>query len=131
MITKRRFLTVSIWGLAAGCAFPAAVLAGPRLRMSDGFTAANFRALLNTPFSVARGLLDLTEVLLVGVSDGPSWPGTEQFRIALKGAASQPLPEGLYEVAHPQMGRFQLHIEPTGAHAGAAFYSAAFSLVRG
>lgn len=46
----------------------------------------------------------------------------EQFSLLFRGSLNMLLPQGIYSLAHPVMGTFELFLVPLGPDAGGAFY---------
>ena len=90
-----------------------------------GFSQGAFRNLVGSRFRLRaadwHGQVQLAEVL-----GGPSVRGLDQFITVFTCDGALPPPAGLYDVDHPEMGRFQLLIDgrdPSGRR------SAAFALL--
>lgn len=125
---RRDFLTASLMAVAAlkavapAAAAPAAVPPPPPADLSR----ARFQALIGTRFHLTadgwRG-----DVRLSDVHRGPEHERLEQFTtVFVPDGSSAPAP-GLYEVSHPEAGRFALRID---GHAGSMRRDATFALLR-
>lgn len=97
--------------------------------MSGVLTLNEFAPYLHTRFRVGQyeGYeLELTEVI------DRSNAQLEQFSLIFTGIPSPWLPQGLYKLAHSQMGEYELHLVPIGPDAAGMRYEAAFSrFIRG
>ena len=102
---RRDFLSTSLMAVGALAAAPASAISAP-----NGFSCSAFRDLVGSRFRLRaadwRGQVQLAEVL-----EGPSVQGLDQFTTVFTCDAMQPPPAGLYDVDHPEMGRFQLLID--------------------
>jgi hypothetical protein len=94
-------------------------------------TQPAFARVLGTPFRLRPpGAGELT-LELVEVSPLTVRPGTESFAIVFRGPLDRPLAQGMYPMAHDQLGAFDLFIVPVGRGAGGVAYEAVFNrLVR-
>ena len=131
-MNRRKFITSALTGVAAAAVAPHMLFAGspvPQLTMAGGFSKTNFQKLLNTQFTIVRGVFDQPSAKLVNVTDGPASPNLKQFITTFRGQKTEALPEGLYQVKHPTMGRFQLALKPTSQDTEGTYYEAAFSLL--
>jgi len=131
-MNRRRFLTATLAGVGTAVVAPHLLFAGspaPQLAMPGGFSKANFQKLLNTDFTIIRGVFDHTPVNLVAVTDVPASSKAEQFITTFRGPDTEGLPEGLYQFKHPKMGRFQLALKPMNQQSDGRYYEAAFSLL--
>lgn len=131
-MNRRKFMASALTGVAAATLAPQMLFAktsAPEGNMSGGFSKINFQKLLNTQFTIVRGVFDQPSTKLVKVTDGPASPNTEQFLATFRGPKTEALPEGLYQMKHPTMGRFQLALKPTTQDQDGAYYQAAFSLL--
>jgi hypothetical protein len=127
---RRDFLTASLMTVAAfKAAVPAAAApatAPMPVPARVDLSQARFRALIGTHFHLTtagwRGDVRLDEV-----RPGPERAGLEQFTTVFIPEGSPAPAPGLYEVSHPEAGRFALRIEgldPDGRRA------ATFALLR-
>jgi hypothetical protein len=91
------------------------------------FSEERFRSLLGSRFQFAgrnwRGTLHLTDVV-----SRPSDSRIEQFTTVFRVDASVHPAPGLYEVKHPDVGRFALRIEGRGE---SDLRTASFAILRG
>lgn len=127
---RRQFLAslmaVPVVAGAGNTRTSAAPVAAPASQPGIRFTEERFRGLVGERFQVSaegwRSQLTLTEVVTASAD-----PRTEQFTTIFR-AGGQPLPAaGLYEVEHPQTGRFALRLD---GHRESDFRLAAFALLR-
>jgi hypothetical protein len=127
---RRHFLTTSLMTVAAfkvSSATPA--LAAPAVSVAPPpyvFSGEAFRSLVGTDFQLSaadwRGSVRLDEIV-----DGPETAEVDQF-IAVFSSAGRPAPaEGLYDVDHPQAGRFSLRVD---GHDASGTRRATFALLR-
>ena len=117
-------LTVAVLGRGAAEAAPLAASMAPAAPLPV-FTGSGLRELVGSRFHLSspewRGDLQLTEVV-----NGPESPSLEQFT-AVFYADRQAPQAGLYDVAHPSAGRFQLRID---GRADSRDRRAAFALIK-
>jgi hypothetical protein len=90
---------------------------------------ASYRPLLGAPFQVisARGVdLKLVGVRSLGaLSVGNTrMTGREHFALDFEGPAGNPLGSSLHQLAHPDLGRFQLFLAPVGQPGSVQRYEA-------
>ena len=112
---RRDFLSTSLMAVGAGAlkgalaAAPAAAGAAPASALYR-FSQSAFRDLVGSRFRLLaddwHGQVQLAEVL-----DGPSVQGLDQFTTVFTCDAATAPPAGMYDVYHPEMGRFQLLID--------------------
>ena len=121
---RRDFLSASLMAVSAGALKDAlaaapttAAPAPPLYRFSQGA----FRELVGSRFRLRaadwHGQVQLAEVL-----DGPSVKGLDQFTTVFTCDDALPPPAGMYDVDHPEMGRFLLRIDggnPSGRRVAA------------
>jgi hypothetical protein len=128
---RRDFLSASLMTVGALTSAQMAPLSAALLPPSvpaaeGGLNEASFRAMIGSRFQLTssdwRGHVRLTEV-----RTGPQAARLEQFSAIFTGEDAILPASGLYEVVHPQAGRFALRLE--GAD-GAARRTAAFARLR-
>lgn len=132
MKTRRQFVIAGSVGALCPAVSVAATTAtepprGDRLpHRVGGFPAqAAFERLEGATFGVEGGGGLALEQLHVRASH----QSIEQFTLVLKGSAAQPLQDGLYELRHPETGRFALHLAACGQQRGSPLYRADISLL--
>jgi len=96
-------------------------------------TEANFSQQLNTKFlvSLADGTVELELAEVKGYrSQYEEQQGMERFSIYFQGPTELILPQGLYSVAHEQMGSFEIFIVPIKQREAGIRYEAVFNYFR-
>jgi hypothetical protein len=92
--------------------------------MPEKLTVQDFAPLLNTRFRVPQA--ENYELELVEITDHPN-PQLEQFSLIFTGIPSPWLPQGLYQLTHPQMEECELFLVPIGPNGTHMRYQAVFS----
>lgn len=102
--------------------------------MSEWQTEEEFRQNLDTQFRLlvdAPKPLDLT---LVGVESRPSEAheeaGMERFSVFFMSSLEFLLPQGIYRLAHPQMGEFELFLVPIAQEPDGYRYEAVYNFYK-
>lgn len=122
-LDRRDFLSTSLSAVAAFNVLPS--LSGPtdtRPAPSPSapspsiFRAARFREALGTRFRIERAGAS-ESVRLTDVHEGPRSPGLEQFTTVFVSERGQSVAPGFYKVSHPDLGRFELRLDPGGRDA--------------
>lgn len=92
--------------------------------MSEKLTFRDFYPYLHTKFQVTdMGDYNLELSAVADLSNTQ----LEQFSLIFSGIASPWLPQGLYKLAHPQMGQCELFLVPNGPDNTGMRYEASFS----
>lgn len=82
--------------------------------MSEWQTEAEFRQHVNTPFRLLVDAPQPLDIMLVDVESRPSdaheEAGMERFSVFFKSSLEFLLPQGIYRLAHPQMGEFEIFL---------------------
>ena len=100
----------------------------------DWLTYEHFAGRVGERFDVASGEGSDVPVVLVeateGTEQGGPGPGGEerlQFSLVFRAPASQLWPQGIYTLAHEELGELELFLVPLGADAEGVRYEAAFA----
>jgi len=93
--------------------------------------ADSFSQHLNTKFSADVGSAEPVELELVNVVVRPSGPneeaGMERFSAFFRGPSNTFLPQGTYEMTHPQMGKVLIFLVAIGQDGKGYEYEAVFN----
>jgi hypothetical protein len=92
--------------------------------MPERLTLQDFAPHLLTRFRVAQP--HDYELELTGITDCSN-AKIEQFSLIFTGIPSPWLPQGMYTLAHPQMGEHELFLVPIGPDASGMRYEVVFS----
>ena len=109
---RRDFLTASLTTVAAFKTVAAQAWPGPPAPVETRyqFSAERLRAMVGSRFRLTaadwRGHVRLAEVV-----EGPTVPGLDQFTIVFRSEEHTSPQPGVYEVDHPDAGRFALRID--------------------
>ncbi len=95
--------------------------------MVDVLSREQFAACLNSSFSLDWAGGPGLDLQLTQVSDLRATPKQEIFSILLRGPADRLLPQGIYNLAHQRMGRFDLFLVPVARDGDGAYYEAVFN----
>lgn len=118
--------TLMVSSLGLGTASGALAATGKEKRLSTFQELVNQRFWLNHP--VHRAVPLTLEKVDVPATKFAS-PHIEQFTLKFRGAARLQISEGTYEVDHPVLGRFLMHIVPAGLSGAFASYRSDFNLL--
>jgi hypothetical protein len=123
-LDRRDFLSTSLSAVAAFNVLPSLAVPTdtPPARPPSLCRAAQFRAALGTRFRIeGDGVSE--SVRLTDVHEGPQSPGLEQFTTVFVSERGQSVAPGFYRVSHPDLGKFELRLDPGGrdAHTAAVF----------
>jgi hypothetical protein len=117
-LDRRDFLSTSLSAVAAFNVLPS--LSGPTetrpAPSPSTFRAARFREALGTRFRIECGGAS-ESVRLTDVHEGPRTPGLEQFTAVFVSERGRSVAPGFYMVSHPDLGRFELRLDPGGREA--------------
>ena len=98
--------------------------------MDDGISAANFSQHLNTKFIVSTDSepveLELVEVV-VRKTEPNEQAGMERFSTFFYGPLNSFLPQGTYELTHPEMGELLIFLVALGQEERGFRYEAVFN----
>jgi hypothetical protein len=117
-LDRRDFLSTSLSAVAAFNVLPS--LSRPTetrpAPLPSTFRAARFREALRTRFRIeCEGTSE--SVTLTDVHEGPRTPGLEQFTTVFESERGHSVAPGFYRVSHPDLGRFELRLDPGGRDA--------------
>ncbi len=87
--------------------------------MIETFSAAAFKPHIESRFTAqvrgaARGVL----LQLIEVAQPPGAIGERTFSLVFRAAPGASLPQGMHDLAHPQLGAFALFVVPIGPAPG-------------
>ncbi len=93
----------------------------------EDLTKASLIENLHTPFRLCLEQNRMSELELVELTEGQSPPEYESFALLFRGAARDPLGQGMYRVEHDGLGTFDLFIVPVAQDQMGRYYEAVFN----
>lgn len=130
---RRKLLKIASGSLAlAGIGLTTG--AGAQETGSDaGWSRARADSLLGQSFWLMHpqaGALALTLASVIVPEHKTPDPRVDAFSLVFQGALQPAVADGTYDLDHPALGRFSLHMTPAGRSGGNALYRSDFSLLR-
>ena len=102
--------------------------------MLDKLTREDFAGSLGTAFRLENSPGESIELTLAEANDlalplDPATPGPRRrpFSLLFRGPRSPVLPQRIYPLEHPQLGRLEIFLVPVRADAGGVEYEAIFN----
>jgi hypothetical protein len=89
-------------------------------------TSAVFARHVSTAFRVQMAPNQIIEMTLTAAIDKPSAPDMESFTLEFLAPPDAPVRQGMYRIAHDELGEFDFFIVPTGRDARGVRYEAVF-----
>jgi hypothetical protein len=90
-------------------------------------TAADFEPHIDTDFNVAETSAPLALQLLEVRALGTALRSGGAFALTFRGPLAEPLPQAIYPLAHPRLGRLDIFIVPIARHNDGMRYEAIFA----
>ena len=135
MVTRRHFLASQVSGaflsVVPGFALGRLLTPSTKVHISLAeLSLSTFQNLTDRTFSVQFEEGRMHEAYMVEVTGRHSTPSIEQFSVVLRVEQERPFKQGMYHVAHAEMGSFELFLVPISDESGEVRYEAAFSRLR-
>lgn len=100
------------------------------MRSLDQLDLASFQPHCNESFNCTDEHGASVSLRLASAEDMGSTPRQEQFSLIFEGPEAPALQQGLYQLAHPQLGRFLLFLVPLQPSPGTWPYQAIFNRLK-
>jgi hypothetical protein len=98
---------------------------------SRELSAKAFAEHLHTRFEIQLNGREAAPVELVDVAERHDSPKLEQFSVVFFSGDGRPLPQAIYQLEHPALGRIELFLVPIGPRDGKGMeYQAVFNRFR-
>lgn len=96
----------------------------------EELTLADFQENLNSNFTLFLDNNETMEIELFETTQSRVTERQEMFSIFFRGSSEKQLLQGLYQIEHTQLGKFDLFLVPVEQNENDMIYEAVFNLVR-
>ncbi len=98
--------------------------------MVEQYQRAAFERCVNTTFRLTSPQHGQMELRLIEVRAGASSPVYDSYALYFVGPMQRPLPQQIYELAHPRLGLLPVFIVPVARNATGLVYEAVFNSLK-